>query len=37
MLVAAPKGAAGDRKVFVQRGYVSKTAVGQPGFRGMDE
>ena len=37
MRVAAPRGASRDRKVFVQSGYVSETAVGQAAFRGMDE
>jgi len=26
-----------DRKVFILSGHVSQTAVGQAGFRGMDE
>src|SRR6516164_7790927 len=37
MRVTAPRGTARDRKVFVHSGYVSETAVGQAGFRGMDE
>jgi hypothetical protein len=37
MRVVALQGAAGDRKEFVRGGYVSETAIGQAGFRGMDE
>ena len=37
MLVAVPQSATGDRKVFVQRRYMHKTAVRQAGFRSMDE
>src|SRR6516165_6808728 len=37
MRVTAPRGTTRDRKVFVNCGYVSEAAVGQAGFRGMDE
>src|SRR6266481_1349901 len=37
MLVAVPQSATGDRKVFVRRRYMHKTAVRQAGFRSMDD
>src|SRR5260221_947035 len=37
MLVAVPQVAAGDRKLFVAHRYMRKAAVGQAGFRSMDE
>src|SRR5215467_9877765 len=37
MRVIAPRGTTRDRKVFVHCEYVSEAAVGQAGFRGMDE
>jgi hypothetical protein len=37
MRVTAPRGTTRDGKVFVDSGYMSETAVGQAGFRGMDE
>src|SRR5712672_895561 len=37
MLVAVPQSATGDRKVLVRYRYMPETAVGQAGFRSMDE
>jgi len=37
MRVTAPRGTTRDGKVFVDSGYMSETAVGEAGFRGMDE
>ena len=37
MRVIAPRGTTRDGKVFVDSRYMSETAVGEAGFRGMDE
>ncbi len=37
MLLAVPQSATGHRKALVGRRYMHKTAIGQPGFRSMDE